>query len=87
MPNDHDLASHWLRKAKANQRKWGKQDLKTLCVVATEELGEISQAVLDAIHSDGDGSRIREEVDDLAAVCFQLQWAMDCHEGTGRADG
>ena len=62
----------WQRKALANVEKWGLQDRETLLLCLMEELGELTQAVLQAKHECGDELRVIEELDDLGAVLLQL---------------
>lgn len=67
------LAERWAEKADENIQTWGKQDLDTLLLAAQEELGELTQAVLEARAEDGDPDRIADELDDLAALMFQIR--------------
>jgi NTP pyrophosphatase (non-canonical NTP hydrolase) len=48
------------------------QPLETLGLVASEECGELCQAMLQARHEGGDADRIRQEAIDLGAVCLQI---------------
>ncbi|MFC6716252.1 hypothetical protein ACFQGT_07895 [Natrialbaceae archaeon GCM10025810] len=73
------LGKRWGEKAQENVEKWGLQDVETLLLAAVEEQGELTQAVLEARDENGDPSRIQDELDDLAALMFQLQWAIDEH--------
>lgn len=68
-------AEDWQGKARANVDEWGLQDLDTLLLAAQEELGELTTAVLEYEHEGGDASRILHELDDLAALTFQIEWA------------
>lgn len=67
----------WKQGARENVERWGKQGIETVLLATQEELGELSQAVLEARDEDGDPERIRAELDDLAALMFQLQWEID----------
>lgn len=67
----------WKQGSRGNVDRWGQQDLDTLLLATQEELGELSQAVLEARDEDGDPERIQSELDDLAALMFQLQWEVD----------
>jgi NTP pyrophosphatase (non-canonical NTP hydrolase) len=58
--------------ADANVEVWGHQPLATLGLVASEEMGEVCQAILQWEHERGQKSRIFEEARDLAAVCLQI---------------
>ena len=63
---------HWVAKAELNIDRWGLQDRETLVLAMQEELGELAQAVLEHEHEDGEYDRIGDELDDLAALCVQL---------------
>ena len=67
----------WEAKADENIAKWGLQEVDTLLLAIQEETGETARAYLEATHEGGDSSRIREELDDLAALCIQLDRALD----------
>ena len=62
----------WNSMADLNEDKWGEQDVETLLLAMQEELGELTQAHLEARAEGGDPARIRDELDDLAALCIQL---------------
>jgi NTP pyrophosphatase (non-canonical NTP hydrolase) len=73
MTNHHAIHTAILaNKAEANLYKWGMQPLETLGLVASEECGELCQAMLQARHEGGDADRIRQEAIDLGAVCLQI---------------
>jgi NTP pyrophosphatase (non-canonical NTP hydrolase) len=72
---DDAFASAWRSKANDNLREWGEQDLETLLLAAQEELGELTRAVLEVEHEDGDRPDIQREIDDLGALIFQIQHA------------
>lgn len=59
-------------KAEENLAKWGMQPLETLGLVASEECGELCQAILKARHEGASVDRIRQEAIDLGAVCLQV---------------
>lgn len=65
----------WLGKAEENIAEWGLQSEETLLLAIQEELGELTQAHLEATHEDGDDSRVDEELDDLGALLLQLHEA------------
>lgn len=67
----------WRKQALANIDEWGVQDRETLLLAAQEELGELTQAVLEATAEDGDPSRVREELDDLGGLLVQLHHVVD----------
>ncbi|WP_199522566.1 hypothetical protein [Haloferax sp. Atlit-48N] len=66
------LFDRWLCKAAENIDKWGVQNEATLLLAIQEELGELTQAHLEAKHEDGRDSRVDEELDDLGALLLQL---------------
>lgn len=66
------LFDRWMGKADRNIETWGLQDEATLLLAIQEELGELTQAHLEAEHEDGDPARIDEELDDLGALLLQL---------------
>ena len=73
---DTDRAfERWRVKAETNVERWGEQSVETLVLAATEELGELSRAHLEARDEDGDPDRLLDEIDDLAALCVQLRAA------------
>ena len=65
----------WLGKADENIAEWGLQDEETLLLAMQEELGELTQAVLEARAEGGDPARIEEELDDLGALLLQFHEA------------
>ena len=71
-----DKSREWAAKAVANVEEWGHQRRETLLLAMLEELGELTQATLEAKHEDGNPAHIQEELDDLAALMYQMQWAM-----------
>jgi len=88
------LAYGWWAQAVRNHAKWGDEGPFALIAVMTEELGEVARAVID-LHYDSqvgkaygadttapaaDFDKIRHEVSDLAAVCFQLIACVDAIE-------
>jgi NTP pyrophosphatase (non-canonical NTP hydrolase) len=80
----------WWDKASENVEKWGIQDIETLLLAMQEEMGELAQAYLEARSEGGDHVRIGEELADLAALCIQLQWALNDRSiapDTGRVGG
>ncbi|MFB6173452.1 MAG: hypothetical protein ABEI39_02305 [Halobacteriales archaeon] len=70
-------AERWRRRAEANVGEWGHQQVGTILLAIQEELGELTRAHLEARDEGGDPERIQAELDDLAALLFQLQWALD----------
>ncbi len=62
----------WIGKAGENIDRWGLQDEETLLLAIQEELGELTQAVLEARAEGGDPERIDEELDDLGALLLQF---------------
>lgn len=80
-----DLARGWATKAGENVEKWGEQDVDTLLLAAQEELGELTQARLEARAEDGDPRRVFNELADLAALMFQIHWTLE-YQSTTEAD-
>ncbi len=72
----------WAEQAAANVDRWGDQSVETLLLATQEELGELAQAHLEARDETGDRQRVADELDDLAALMFQLRWAIDAGEWT-----
>jgi NTP pyrophosphatase (non-canonical NTP hydrolase) len=72
---DIGLFASWLHKADQNVEKWGLQGEETLLLAMQEELGELTQAHLEARKEDGDPERVDEELDDLGALLLQLHMA------------
>ena len=73
--SNHDLLR---QRASNNLKKWGRQELTILCVAATEEIGEMAQAIMQSIYEGGDPKRIFDEAIDLGALCLQV---MEHHNG------
>ena len=67
----------WAAKAEENIEQWGLQDPETLLLAMQEEMGELAQAHLEARDEDGDPTRVAEELDDLGALCVQLERALE----------
>lgn len=78
--SDGGPAYRWEKKAIENLNRWGEQSLRELLLATQEELGELTQAVLEADAEDGDPDRIQEELDDLGALMYQLQGAVNRRE-------
>lgn len=66
------LFDRWLGKASENIDEWGYQDEETLLLAIQEELGELTQAHLEARAEDGNPARVGEELDDLGALLIQF---------------
>ncbi|MFC7128460.1 hypothetical protein [Haloferax chudinovii] len=66
------LFDRWMGQASENIEEWGVQDEATLLLAIQEELGELTQAHLEAKHEDSRDSRVDEELDDLGALLLQL---------------
>jgi NTP pyrophosphatase (non-canonical NTP hydrolase) len=66
------LFDRWIGKANENIEEWGLQDEDTLLLAIQEELGELTQAHLEARAEGGNPERIDEELDDLGALLIQL---------------
>lgn len=69
----------WWEMAGDNIEEWGLQDPETLLLAAQEELGELTQAVLEHRHEGGDLNAAIQELDDLAPLMYQLHWVLS-HE-------
>lgn len=71
----------WLKRADRNVDEWGLQERDELLLAIQEELGELTQAYLEAENEDGPRERVRQELDDLAPLIFQLElatrWGVD----------
>jgi rubrerythrin len=91
-PEAPKRADKWTAIAKENIDNWGLQDAETLLLAMQEELGELTQAHLEAEHEDGDRGAVEQELDDLAALIIQMHYrqAQEYREtGSGeiRTDG
>ena len=67
----------WKHQAEQNLDKWGIQSVETLLLAMQEEMGELTQAHLEARSENGDPDRVGDELVDLGALCYQLAWALD----------
>jgi len=68
--------SHWRAAAVENVDEWGVQTPETVLLAMMEELGELVQTRLEYTSGDGEYARIQQELDDLAPLCWQLEWAL-----------
>jgi len=66
------LFDRWMGKASENIDEWGVQSEETLLLAIQEELGELTQAHLEARAEGADPARVDEELDDLGALLLQL---------------
>lgn len=66
------VVGRWSGKASANIEEWGLQDEETLLLAMQEELGELTQAFLEARAEDGNPARVDAELDDLGALLLQF---------------
>jgi len=71
------LFDRWMGKARDNIDQWGLQDEETLLLAIQEELGELTQAHLEARSEGGDPARVDEELDDLGALLLQIHEARE----------
>ena len=62
----------FLERARRNVEKWGNHEVETLALAIAEETGEVCQAIMKARWEGGDRERIRDEVIDLGALCYQM---------------
>jgi NTP pyrophosphatase (non-canonical NTP hydrolase) len=72
----HDV---WYSKADENVHEWGMQLPAELLLAMQEEMGELTQAWLEAAYEGEDVDRVAEECNDLAALCVQLRWSLREH--------
>lgn len=82
--------ARWQGKAESNIKEWGLQDEETLLLAMQEELGELTQSVLEARYEDGSQLRIDGELDDLGALLVQFHRARNSREvgaDTDRSEG
>lgn len=63
----------WAEQADENMEKWGLQDTRTLLLALQEELGELTQSVLEHQAEGEPAEPIQEELDDMVALCLQFQ--------------
>jgi len=81
-----DAVQNWREKAAKNQHEWGEQSAETLLIAMQEELGELSQALLEYRAEDGHYDQLYEEMDDLGALLIQFFWAINGHRIQGGMD-
>ena len=67
----------WIGKAAENIEEWCLQDEETLLLAIQEELGELTQAHLEARAEGADPARVDEELDDLGALLIQFHEARE----------
>lgn len=79
-------AGYWRALAEDNLDVWGEQDLDTLLLAAQEELGELTQAYLEAVEEGRDPAEVQAELDDLAPLMFQLDLAISREMGVAGAE-
>lgn len=81
----------WKDQAKKNIDKFGHQPKEILILAMVEELGELSQALLEYKHAvpfvrlsklekKVQFNKIYDELDDLSALMYQMKWALDTEE-------
>lgn len=80
----------WIDKAVENIEEWGRQSWLEYIAAITEEVGELSKAILEWKFEGGDPRRIQRELDDLMALGIQLEikimeydFSEDFHEEMG----
>ena len=80
----------WKEKANKNVEKWGVQTLEVMTLCMMEELGELTQAILQYKYLDPFENKnveddeikynhIINELDDLAALMYQMKWVLEPH--------
>ena len=72
------IMTNWLnnkicQKVEKNLEKWGLQTMNELLLATMEELGELTRAYLRQRYEHGDQKEIDDELDDLAALIFQMK--------------
>lgn len=71
------ISEIWNEKAEKNMDKWGIQDPVVILLAIQEELGELTQAYLEATYENGEKERVREEMHDLGALLYQLHYSLN----------
>ena len=66
------MDKEWLKKSKENLIRFGEQDFNILLIGTMEELGELAEAYLKYKYENGKFNRIKEELIDLGAICYQM---------------
>ena len=67
---------NWKDKAIENEQKWGSQSVELLLLAMGEEFGELIQAYLEYMYEDGDPADIADELDDVVALGYQIDWRL-----------
>lgn len=67
----------WEDKAEENERRWGSQSMEMLLLATAEEFGELVQAYLEYVYEDGDAATIQDELDDMMALGYQMDWRLN----------
>jgi NTP pyrophosphatase (non-canonical NTP hydrolase) len=75
----------WQQQARQNVKEWGLQDRETLLLAMQEELGELTQATLEAEYEAGDYQDQFDELRDLAALLLQYQHKLESMAGEHRS--
>jgi NTP pyrophosphatase (non-canonical NTP hydrolase) len=73
----HDV---WATQAEENVDEWGVQHPAEILLAMQEELGELTQAWLKTTYEE-EPRDVEEELDDLAALCYQFMWSWREHPG------
>jgi len=81
------LHEQWYNRACENVETWGVQNPAVVLLAIQEELGELTQAYLEATYEDGSKLAVAEELDDLGALLVQLHWALHEHPEAFREVG
>ena len=74
------MMRYWTERAQRNMDKWGIQTMKDVALSMTEELGELTQAILQYHHEDGSLERVKEELHDLTPLCYQMLFSIQGEE-------
>lgn len=67
----------WQEKNQENIEKWGWQDAEVLLLSMQEELGELTQSVLEYRYEDGGYQEMYDELADLAALMFAMHHTIE----------
>lgn len=71
----------WYAKAHENVDEWGLQNPAVVLLAMQEEMGELTQAYLEATYEGADEYEAQEELHDLGALCVQFLWSIREHPG------
>lgn len=72
-----DREKIWEQKGLENEEKWGRQSMPVLLLAIAEEFGELVQAYLECIFEGESPDELQDELDDMMALGYQVQWRME----------